>query len=79
MDNIIKRSAAETMRDEMVMTGRILALLEDNPATIPKIARALECPTGSIVYWIMAMWRYGSVEAIGKPDDEGYYKYRSVS
>jgi hypothetical protein len=67
------------MRDEMVMNGRILALLKDNPATIPEIARALECSTDSVVYWIMAMWRYGSVEAVGKPDDEGYYKYCPVS
>jgi predicted transcriptional regulator len=79
MNNRIKRNTAEVMRDEMVMRHKILAFLDDNPGTIPEIAQALECSTNSVMYWIMAMWRYGSVEAVGKADDEGYYRYRPVS
>ncbi len=79
MNNRIERDTAEAMRDEMMMKDKILALLKDDPGTIPEIAQALECSTSSVVYWIMAMWRYGSVEAVGKPDDKGYYRYRPVS
>jgi hypothetical protein len=79
MNSKIKRNTAEAMRDEMVMKHKILAFLDDNPGTIPEIAQALECSTDSVMYWMMAMWRYGAVEAVGKPDDQGYYRYRPVS
>ena len=78
MSNRIERDTAEAMRDEMVMREKILSLLSENPGTVPEIANALECSTSDVMFWIMAMWRYGALEEVGKPDGEGYYKYRPV-
>jgi len=78
MNNHIQQDTAEAMRDEMVMKDKILLLLNESPGTVPQIAESLECSTHNVMLWIMAMWRYGSLEEVGKPDDEGYYHYRSV-
>ena len=78
MENRTDRNVAEVMSDEMVMKDRILTLLNEAPKTIPEIAAALEYPANDVVFWVMTMWRYGSLEEVGKPNDEGYYKYRPV-
>lgn len=79
MKNLIERDIAETMRDEMTMRDRIIGLLQDGPQTIPEIAAALDCPGNNVMYWVMTLWRYGYLEETGKPDDDGYYKYRLVT
>ena len=76
MKNHINRDIAEVMRDEMVMKNGILSLLSEEPKTIPEIAAALEHPSTDVMFWVMAMWRYGNLEEVGKPNDDGYYKYR---
>ena len=78
MKNQINRDPGEIMRDEMIMKERILARLREEPATIPEIATTLEHPAFDVMFWIMAMWRYGLIEEVGKPNDEGFYKYRPV-
>lgn len=78
MNSRFEQGAAEVMRDEMIMKDKILSLLNESPRTVPELALALERPTKDVVFWIMAMWRYGSVEELGKPDGEGYYKYRPI-
>jgi len=78
MKNRIERDTAEVMRDEMVMKDKILSLLTEDARTVPEVAAALECSTDNVLLWIMAMWRYGSLEEVGKPNDEGYYKYKPV-
>ena len=78
MENQIHRDMAEVMRDEMVMKEKILSILEEAPKTIPEIASTLKHPSAETIFWVMAMWRYGSLEEVGKPNDEGYYQYRSV-
>ena len=78
MDNRNDRNIDELMRDEMVMKDRILSQLREDPKTIPEIAAALQYPSNDVMFWVMAMWRYGSLEDVGKPNNEGYYKYRPV-
>lgn len=78
MKNRIDRDIAEVMRDEMAMKGNILSILKDDPKTIPEIASILKHPSAETIFWVMAMWRYGALEEVGKPNDEGYYKYRPV-
>ncbi len=78
MNNRIGRNTAEVMKDEMVMKDRILSLLAEEPKTIPEVAEAIEYPGNEVMFWIMTMWRYGFLEEVGKPNDEGYYKYRPV-
>jgi len=76
MKNQTNRDPAEIMRDEMVMRERILCQLQEEPSTIPEIAEALDYPANDVTIWIMAMWRYGIIEEVGKPNDDGFYKYR---
>ena len=78
MKNRIERDTAEVMRDEMVMKDKILSVLTEDARTVPEVAAALERSTNNVLFWIMAMWRYGSLEEVGKPNDEGYYKYKPV-
>ena len=78
MKDRIERDTAEVMRDEAVMKEKILSLLTEDARTIPEVAAALKCSTYHVMFWIMAMWRYGSLEEGGKPNDEGYYKYQPV-
>ena len=69
------RDMREVMRDEMVMRDKIAAVLTDGPKTIPEIAKAIGQPSREVVCWVMAMRRYGRLEAVGRPDDDGYFKY----
>lgn len=76
MGTLSSRNLVETVKDEMVMRERILSALSREPQTIPQLASALEAPAAEIMLWLMAMWRYGFVEELGKPDSEGYCKYQ---
>jgi len=76
MKNEIDRNIAEVMRDEMVMRNRIISQISEKPKTIPEIAEALGCSSYDVVFWVMTMWRYGSIKEEGKPNAEGYYQYR---
>jgi len=78
MKNQTDRDLGEIMRDEMVMKELILSRLKKAPATIPEISESLGHPSVDIMFWVMAMWRYGIVEEVGKPDNEGFYKYRLI-
>jgi len=70
------RDLAEVMRDEMVMKDKIVALLRDGPKTVPDIARALEYPGREVMFWVMAMWRYGVLVETGKANADGYFEYK---
>ena len=78
MKNQINRDLGEILRDEMVMKEHILTRLREEPATIPEISEILGYPAVDIVFWVMAMWRYGIIEEVGKPNEEGFYKYRPI-
>lgn len=69
------RDLSEILRDEMLMRDKIAACLADGPKTIPEIAKILSRPQHEVTYWVMAMWRYGRLEEVGKANDEGYYEY----
>ena len=76
--NTAKRNMREIMRDEMIMKDRIRAILEDGPKTILEIAEEMDHPSYEVTIWLFAMRRYGEVEAVGRPDVDGYYQYELV-
>jgi len=78
MKNQSDRNVAEIMRDEMGMRARIISQLSEDPKTIPEIAKALDYSSYDVMFWVMAMWRYGALEEMGKPNADGYFKYRLV-
>ena len=75
MDTKSPRDLREIMRDEMVMRDKIAALLQEGPKTIPEIAGGLGTPSYEVQLWIMAMRRYGTVEAMPKKRSDDYFRY----
>jgi hypothetical protein len=73
-----RRDLREIVHDEMIMKDRIAAILNGGPQTIPGLAEAMGYPSHEVVIWLFAMRRYGEVEVFGKPDVDGYFKYKLV-
>jgi hypothetical protein len=73
-----KREIREIVRDEHLMRGRILKLLEAGPLTIPEIAEALGRPSHEVTFWVMGMRKYVYLQEEREVTDEGYYRYRAV-
>jgi hypothetical protein len=72
------REIREIVREEHLMRGRILRLLESGPLTIPEIAEGLGCPRSEVTYWVMGMRKYGYVREEKEVTDEGYYRYQAI-
>jgi DNA-binding IclR family transcriptional regulator len=72
------REIREIVRDEHLMRGRILRLLEAGPLTIPEIATALGRPSHEVTYWVMGMRKYGYVTEEKEVTDAGYYRYQAT-
>jgi hypothetical protein len=70
------RDQRDIVRDEMLMRDEVLAVLRDGPKTIPEMAAALARPVREVTLWVMSARRYGYVEELKEPTNEGYYKYR---
>jgi predicted transcriptional regulator len=74
----VNRDVREIVRDEQIMRGRILAVLEQGPMTVPELAEALEKPTHEVMFWVMGLRKYGWIAEIKEVTDEGYYRYQAV-
>lgn len=75
MASTTMRPLGEVLRDEMVVRDRIAAILRDGPKTIPELADALGAPAPEVTLWVMAMRRYGALEALPKPKADDYFRY----
>jgi len=76
MENQEVRNLGEVLRDEMVMKDKIIALLHEEPKTVPEIAEAIEQPAHETMLWVMALWRYGKIIETGKANADGYFQYK---
>lgn len=72
------RDIRELIREEMVMRTKVLATLREGPKTVPEIAQALACPVNEVMFWVMSARKYGYLEELGEPTDDGYYQYQLV-
>ena len=72
------RAVREIIREEHIMRGRILRLLDSGALTIPEIAEALGAPTSEVTYWVMGMRKYGWVREEKEVTDEGYFRYQAI-
>jgi hypothetical protein len=70
------RDLRDIVRDEMLMRDKVLAVLSGGPKTVPEMAEAMACPVREVMLWVMSVRKYGYVEELTEPTDEGYYKYR---
>jgi len=71
----IQRKMLEIVQDEMIMKSRIEEILKTGNKTIPELSEALSCPSYELNIWLAAMLRYNEVEAVGRADVDGYFKY----
>jgi len=72
------REVREIIRDEHLMRGRILKLLEGGPLTIPEIAEALGRPSHEVTFWVMGMRKYGYVLEEKETTADDYYSYAAI-
>jgi hypothetical protein len=75
---VAAREIREIVREEHLMRGRILKLLEGGALTIPEIAEGLGSPTSEVTFWVMGMRKYGYVREEKEVTDEGYYRYQAI-
>ncbi len=71
----VQREVREIIRDEQIMRNRILAVLQDEPRTIPEIAEELGRPSHEVTFWVMGLRKYGWVHELKEVTDEGYFQY----
>jgi predicted transcriptional regulator len=69
------RDMLDIAQDEMIMSDRIVDILEQGPKTIPEIAQTLGYSSYEVTVWLFGMRRYGLVEEIGRVDVDGYFQY----
>jgi predicted Rossmann fold nucleotide-binding protein DprA/Smf involved in DNA uptake len=69
------RDVREVIREEPAMRDRILALLREAPKTVPEIASALGCPSHEVLFWVMAMRRYGWLSEVRDSAADGFFRY----
>jgi hypothetical protein len=71
----IRRDIQEIVHDEMIMKDRIAKILQEGPLTIPELSEGMGYPSHEVTIWLFAMWRYGEVKVVGRPDVDGYFQY----
>lgn len=76
MTGTAQRDVREVVREEPAVRGRIVATMADGPLTIPEIAAAIGSPEREVVFWVMAMRRYGYLAELPGATDDGYFRYR---
>jgi len=74
-----EKELMEIIKAEMFFRDKIIAALKEKPLTIPEIATHLGQPTAQVMYWVMALRKYGVIEETEEVTDEGYYKYKLVT
>lgn len=76
MTSIAQRDVREIIREEPAVRGRIVTALADGPLTVPEIAAVIGSPPREVVFWVMAMRRYGYLSEVPGATDEGYFRYQ---
>ncbi|HDJ22492.1 MAG: hypothetical protein B5M54_02840 [Candidatus Aminicenantes bacterium 4484_214] len=68
----------EIIKKEIFFREKIVAALREKNLTVPEVAAQLGQPTYQVMYWMMALRKYGVIEETEEVTDEGYYKYKLV-
>ena len=74
----MSRDIREIIREEPLLRGRLLELLQDGPLTVPELATAAGHPQDEVMIWIMGLRKYGYVAEQPGVSDDGYYRYAAV-
>ena len=75
----MSRDVREIVRDEPLMRGRLLELLQQGPLTVPELAVVGGLPEDEVMLWMMGLRKYGYVAEQPDVSPEGYYRYAAVN
>lgn len=68
----------EILIEEIIMRDEIIEIMQKGPVTIPEIAKATNKPTGQVMFWMMAMRKYGFIAETEQVTEDDYYKYELI-
>lgn len=54
----------------------ILKALEDEPKSVPQIAKEIDIPQDIVTYYLMTLQKYGNIEVDDMDDMDEYYLYK---
>ncbi|MCP2619736.1 MarR family transcriptional regulator [Candidatus Aminicenantes bacterium AC-334-K16] len=74
-----EKELIETIKAEMSFRDKIISALRERALTVPEVAEQLGQPASQVMYWMMALRKYGVIEETEEVTDEGYYKYKLVA
>ena len=78
MERRLPRNTHEILRDEMYLKDRITNILRQGPKTVPELAGALDLPSHEVMMIVMAMRRFGAIEALPKNRRDDYFQYSFI-
>lgn len=72
----VPRELVERNRQQSVTRKRITAALQNEPKTVPELAREIDQPSHEVLWHVMGMKKYGKV--IEAEQVDGYFKYQLI-
>ncbi len=72
----VPRELVEQNRQQGAVRKRITEALQDEPKTVPELAREVDQPSHEVLWYVMGMKKYGKVVEAEQVD--GYFKYRLI-
>lgn len=74
----VKKELIEMVQEQTKLKKAILNVFKEGPKTIPEVAEKLNLPSHEVMYWVMALHKYGFLKETGEVTEDGYYKYALV-
>lgn len=75
-----KRSVSGEVKEKIKSFTKIkrliLKALEEEPKSVPQIAKEIELPSDIVTYHLMTLQKYGNVEVDDIDDMDEYYLYK---
>jgi hypothetical protein len=71
----INEKAREGSKESKGIKKMILKILQEEPSTIPQLAKALGLPEDVIMYHLMTCRKYGQINVNGMDDMDEYFVY----
>lgn len=75
-----KREVSQDVKDNMKAFNKIkraiLKALEEEPKSVPQIAKEIDLPQDVVTYHLMTLQKYGNIEVDDMDDMDEYYLYK---
>jgi predicted transcriptional regulator len=75
-----KREVSDKVKENLKAYNKIkksiLKALEDEPKSVPQIAKEIDIPQDMVTYHLMTLQKYGNIEVDDMDDMDEYYLYK---